>query len=68
MVKFPELLGSTSYNNTGRANVVYSFIRVPFWTLFSLNVLLIIPVIFKNFVILLPMFFLSLIIPNFLHN
>jgi hypothetical protein len=26
------------YSNIGRANVVYSFIYVPFWTSFGLNV------------------------------
>jgi hypothetical protein len=45
------------YSNTGRADVVYNFIRVPFWTYFGLKVLLMSHVIFKKVVILLSIYF-----------
>jgi hypothetical protein len=48
---------SLPYSDTGRANVVYSFILVPFLTFFGLNVLLIIHVICKKFVLLLSILY-----------
>jgi hypothetical protein len=38
---------SLSYSTIGRASVLYNIIPVPFWTLFCLSVLFVIPVIFK---------------------
>jgi hypothetical protein len=49
---------SLSYNSTGRARVEYNYILVFFLTLLGLKMLLIIPVIVRNFDILLSISFL----------
>jgi hypothetical protein len=43
---------SLPYSKIGRANVLYNYIHVSLWALFVLNVLLIIPVIFKTILML----------------